>query len=222
MNKAVKAVVFDFGHVLTLPPRTEDKAWLRERCGLSAEDYDRLWVGLRPELDRGTLTIDEYWGRLAAAGGSEPTPALLHELGRRDMESWTRPNRAMFRWARELRRGGWVTGILSNMPPEFLQLLAERFPEAEEFAPRIFSCQVGMIKPEPDIFLYCLRELGLPPEEVLFLDDTPPNVHAAAGLGIQALVFHSAADCARELEESFALPALDPAEPVGEPLGVKG
>ena len=222
MKTAVKAVVFDFGHVLTLPPRAEETAWLRERCSLGAEDFDRLWVGQRHELDRGTLSIDEYWSRILAAGGKAPSPFLLSELAQRDMESWMRPNRPMLRWARELRRGGWVTGILSNMPPGFLALLEERFPEAEEFSPRIFSCQVGMIKPEPGIFLHCLRELGLPPEEVLFLDDTPQHVHVATGLGIQALVFHSVADCARDLEVRFALPVLDPAEPAAELLEAKG
>ena len=36
MKVKVKAVIFDFGHVLTLPPRPENQAWLAQRCGLAA------------------------------------------------------------------------------------------------------------------------------------------------------------------------------------------
>lgn len=214
MKRAVKAVLFDFGHVLSLPPLPEDTLWLRERCGLSAGEYTRLYFELRHEFDRGALSPEGYWSRMLAAGGVPATAGLLRELERRDMESWTRPNLPVLQWAGELRRGGWATGILSNMPPGFLPLLENCFPETSEFAPRVFSSRVGMIKPEPGIFQHALCELGLPPGQVLFLDDMPRNVHAALALGLQAVVFHSVEDCARQLAEGFELPALLPAEAV--------
>jgi len=67
---------------------------------------------------------------------------------------------------------------------------------------------VGRIKPEPEIFGVCLKRLGLPAQEVLFLDDHPANAAAASRLGLQALEFRSPAQCARELEGRFELPRL--------------
>jgi len=53
-----------------------------------------------------------------------------------------------------------------------------------EFA--ISSHQVGLCKPDPAIFTLALERAQLPPESVMFFDDLPGNVAAAAALGIDA------------------------------------
>jgi putative hydrolase of the HAD superfamily len=209
MKVKVKAVIFDFGHVLTLPPRPANQAWLAERCGLGREEYLRAFHELRPEVDRGTMSLSEFWERMARRGGRTASGPLLRELGEKDLEAWTRPNPAMFAWAEELRRGGWLTAILSNMPPDFMPMLREHFPESSRFAPAVFSCHLGLIKPEPGIYRHCLELLGLPAERTLFLDDMPVNVAAARGLGLHALEFHSVEASAGRLAEQFELPAID-------------
>jgi putative hydrolase of the HAD superfamily len=222
MKVKVKAVIFDFGHVLSLPPRPEEAAWLRESCGLAAEEYARAFHELRPELDRGTMPITEYWGLMLRRGGRTGSPELLASLAEHDLASWTHPNRPVLRWAEELRRGGWLTAILSNMPPEFVPFLTEHFPEISRFCPAVFSCQEGLIKPEPDIFLRCLRRLGLGAREVLFLDDMAVNVESAKRLGLYAVQFRSLEECARELEASFELPLPESGRPLGRPAEVTG
>jgi len=209
MKVKVKAVIFDFGHVLTLPPRPENQAWLAERCGLGREEYLRAFHELRPEVDRGTMSLSEFWERMARRGGRIASAPQLRELGEKDLEAWTRPNTAMFAWAEELRRGGWLTAILSNMPPDFMPMLREHFPEASRFAPAVFSCHVGLVKPEAGLYRHCLELLRLPAEQTLFLDDMPVNVAAARGLGLHALEFHSVEASAGRLAEQFALPAID-------------
>lgn len=209
MKVKVQAVIFDFGHVLTLPPRPENMAWLGERCGLGREEYLAAFHELRPEADRGTMSLPEFWERMARRGGRTVSGPLLRELAEKDLEAWTRPNPAMFAWAEELRRGGWRTAILSNMPPAFLPLIREHFPEAGRFSPAVFSCQVGLVKPEPGIFRHCLEVLGLPAEQTLFLDDMPVNVAAARGLGMHALEFHSVEVSGGKLAGQFELPAIE-------------
>jgi putative hydrolase of the HAD superfamily len=209
MKVKVKAVIFDFGHVLTLPPRPENQAWLAERCGLGREEYLRAFHELRPEVDRGAMSLSEFWERMARRGGRGASGPLLRELGQKDLEAWTRPNPAMFAWAEELRRGGWRTAILSNMPPDFMPMLREHFPEASRFAPAVFSCHLGLIKPEPGIYRHCLELLGLPAGQTLFLDDMSVNVAAARGLGLHALQFHSVESSGAGLAEGFELPAIE-------------
>jgi putative hydrolase of the HAD superfamily len=215
MKVKVKAVIFDFGHVLTLPPRPENMAWLAEQCGLNREEFIRGWREMRLEVDRGTLPVPEFWARMARKGGRRLDPGLLAAIEERDLEAWTQPSPAMFAWAEELRRGGWATAILSNMPPVFLPWLEEHFPDVTRFRPAVFSGEVGMVKPEPGIYLRCLHLLGLPASETLFLDDLAVNVAAARSLGIHALEFHSVEVSGGRLNEHFELPAL-------EPLGVQG
>jgi putative hydrolase of the HAD superfamily len=209
MKVKVKAVVFDFGHVLSLPPRPENWAWLAERCGLGSEEFLRAFHELRPEVDRGTLPVTEFWAGMARRGGRAASGRLLHELVEQDLEAWTRPNPAMFAWAEELRRGGWLTAILSNMPPAFMPYLEKNFPEVARFTPAVFSCHVGLIKPEPGIYRHCLQLLGLPASETLFLDDMAVNVSAARGLGMHALEFHSVEVSGGRLAGQFELPAIE-------------
>jgi putative hydrolase of the HAD superfamily len=210
MKVKIKAVIFDFGHVLSLPPRPENMAWLAERCGLGQEEFLRAFHELRPEADRGTLPMTEFWAAMARRGGRTASARLLRELREQDLQAWTRPNPAMFAWAEELRRGGWLTAILSNMPADFMPLLREQFPEVSRFSPAVFSWQVGMVKPEPGIFRHCLRLLDLPAAQALFLDDMPVNVAAARGLGLNALQFHSVETSGGRLAEEFELPAIEP------------
>jgi len=166
------------------------------------------------------MSLSGFWEQMARRGGRSASGPLLRELGQKDLEAWTRPNPAMFAWAEELRRGGWLTAILSNMPPDFMPMLREHFPEASRFAPAVFSCHVGLIKPEPGIYRHCLELLGLPAGQTLFLDDTAVNVESARRLGLHALQYRCLEDCARQVEEGFELPLLKSAQPSGEPAEV--
>ncbi len=210
MKVKVKAVIFDFGHVLSLPPRPENMAWLAEHCGLAREEFIRGWREMRLEVDRGTVPVTEFWTRMARRGGRTLSRQLLQAMEERDLEAWTRPNTAMFAWAEELRTAGWATAILSNMPPSFLPYLEKHFPEVSRFQPAVFSCRVGMVKPEPGIYLHCLQLLGLPAAQTLFLDDMAVNVAAARSLGMHAQEFHTVEASGGRLAEQFELPALEP------------
>ena len=213
MKNPIKAVIFDYGGVLSLQPRPEEVRRLRELCALSAEAFERLYFGMRPELDRDSMTGQEYWSRLLEAGGVAPSERLIRSLTARDLAGWTHPNQPLVSWARRLRRGGWRTALLSNMPASFLPALEHRFRALLEFEPRIYSCQVRMIKPEPEIFHHCLKLLEAKPEEVLFLDDNAENAASALRLGIHALHYDSLERIAVELRKCFALPELAAPEP---------
>ena len=208
MKQRVKAVVFDFGGVLSKQPRAAEIRRMSAACGLAPEAFLELFRELRPDYDRGTLSTAAYWQRFLQAAGRAPEDGLIAWLQTRDLASWSRARRSMVRWSRSLRRGGWATAVLSNMPRELRAPIERRFRWLAEFPVRVYSCEVGRIKPEPEIFTLCLDRLGLRAQEVLFLDDHPDNVAAASRLGLQALVFHSPAQFARELEEGFDLPGL--------------
>jgi putative hydrolase of the HAD superfamily len=64
----------------------------------------------------------------------------------------------------------------------------------DEFDTQIYSCEVGMVKPEPEIYHHCCKQLGCQPDEALFLDDKKVNTEGAKRAGMQSYVFHSAAD----------------------------
>ncbi len=98
--------------------------------------------------------------------------------------------------------GPYRTGLLSNasdaVTPAFI---AERYGLGGLFDVEIVSALVGLAKPDPAIFRLALERLGTAPEATIFVDDYPPNVAAAAALGIQALHFTGYEALIAELEQ---------------------
>jgi putative hydrolase of the HAD superfamily len=60
---------------------------------------------------------------------------------------------------------------------------------SQVFDGQFYSCELGAAKPDRLYFTTILDELALPPQRVLFLDDSAPNVEAAAGLGIRSALY---------------------------------
>jgi putative hydrolase of the HAD superfamily len=208
MNNTIEAVIFDFGGVLGLPQDPVRAAAMATLCGLSLSDFFPLYQRDRLELDRGTLSTDEYWGRIVAAGGVAPSRDLIDRVEREDALGWTRVNEQMVDWSAELRAAGYRTAILSNMPVDKLAFMKEsgRFHWIGNFDPAIFSCDYSLVKPEPTIYRLCLDKLGVAPERCLFLDDSPVNVEGARACAIHALHFRSAVEAAEVLQGTWGLP----------------
>lgn len=80
---------------------------------------------------------------------------------------------------------------LTNWSAEKFPIARRRFGFLDHFAGIVVSGEVGLIKPEPAIFEHLCRSHGLEPERTVFIDDSQPNVEAAAALGFRALQFRS-------------------------------
>jgi putative hydrolase of the HAD superfamily len=63
----------------------------------------------------------------------------------------------------------------------------------------VVSGLVGMVKPEPRIYEHLLASYGLQAAETVFIDDLPVNVEAARAVGLHAILFEDAGQCARAL-----------------------
>jgi putative hydrolase of the HAD superfamily len=91
---------------------------------------------------------------------------------------------------------------LSNMNPVHWERKASHWPMMARFEHVFLSQQMGMVKPDPEIFAHVLSELGTDPAATVFLDDNELNVQAARESGIVAVVtagVDAAAAALREL-----------------------
>jgi putative hydrolase of the HAD superfamily len=199
MSKAIRAVVFDFGGVLTLPPTDRDLEKLRQLTGLDASTFVDRFASFRGAYDSGLLNSREYWARVIDSRGNPPDADRLKALFETDVAGWTRINEAVLQWAFRLQERGMRTGILSNMPRDLLRWIRRRFAWIERFEPAVFSCDLGFNKPQAEIYRACLQALGLAGSEVLFLDDRQENVAGAERLGIRALLFRNLPDALTQI-----------------------
>jgi putative hydrolase of the HAD superfamily len=194
---ALRAVVFDYGIVLTGPPDAAAWANLLRITGLPEKQFEPLYWADRPAYDEGTLTGIDYWQKLLREANLPP--GLAEELNRWDVRLWTVENPEMVAWQLKLKQRGLLTAILSNMGDDVLASVKREFNWIHRFDVLVWSCQLGIAKPDPAIYRHTLAELGTQPEETLFIDDKRPNVEAARALGIQAIEYFSVEHLREEL-----------------------
>jgi putative hydrolase of the HAD superfamily len=190
----LKAVIFDYGKVLSLPPTEQQWQSLSARFAQPLQRFQQIYWGHREELDRGTLDNVHYWQKVGKDCGLSISEAEALELIEQDNAQWTSESPETLAFARDLHGAGFRTAILSNMEHRMLATMRRKLTWLGEFDVQMYSCEVGTVKPEPEIYLECCRRLGCRPEEALFLDDKKVNTEAAKKVGMRSYVFHSAAD----------------------------
>jgi putative hydrolase of the HAD superfamily len=188
---ALRAVVFDFGMVLSDVPDPVAHAALGRITGLAAEELDRFYWIDRHAYDEGKLTGLTFWQKLASDAGLRLSQQAIEELTTWDARMWTTQNPAMVAWQQRLKERGLHTAILSNMGDSVHANIERELAWIKRFDVLVWSYQLGIAKPDPAIYRDVLKKLGTQPEETLFLDDKLVNVEAAGALGMKGIVFSS-------------------------------
>jgi len=210
----LKAVIFDYGDVLCLPPKPEDIEGSAQILGTSSDLFWALWHRHRDPYDRGDLSPEAYWRRVAEDAGRSIDTGQVRELADRDLAMWSRLNPAMLGWREELSATGMKTAVLSNMNTEMVQYARRNFPWLNQVNWATFSAEVKLIKPDPAIYEHCLRGLGVAPSESLFIDDREVNLAAARAMGIHGIQYKSIAQLRNDLDAA-GFPTLPPDTAVG-------
>jgi putative hydrolase of the HAD superfamily len=187
----IRAVIFDFGGVLCFHPTPEQVAEAARITGVSIERFDRAMWTNRLEYDAGRVEPREYWREVARLADSPFGDAAVSALESIDIEFWNRFDERMLAWVRLLRRRGFGTAILSNLPRPLGEALRARSHFLEHFDHITFSYELGLIKPERAIYEHAKRGLGIDGREALFLDDRLGNIEGAIEAGLQALLYAS-------------------------------
>ncbi len=199
------AVVFDYGRVLSTSPSREELAVLATLSGVSESTFFELYSNTRDHYDRGHADCKQHWQRFAEVAQVEIPPEAVERIVAMESVIWTKINAETIELAREIKARGLKTAILSNMPFDLLAELRRKFDWLDEFEVQIWSCDLGVIKPDAEIYQACLTALGCEPRRTLFFDDRPRNVEGAKRVGMEAHVFESAAQARAIVERGLRL-----------------
>jgi glucose-1-phosphatase len=80
------------------------------------------------------------------------------------------------------------TAVVSNAWPNASERCRTHWNLHEGFDELVFSCEVGLAKPDPAIYETTCERLGVPTREAVFIDDKQQNVEAAAALGMRGVL----------------------------------
>ena len=102
-------------------------------------------------------------------------------------------------------RGKYKLGLLSNDVSHWNAYLRQRFALNPLMDAITVSGDIGIAKPNPQIFAHMAEKLGVPPSACLLVDDAPYNVLAAQAAGMQSVLFaRDAVPCGTNSVATFA------------------
>lgn len=194
-----QGVILDFGGVLTkVRPRNVILRRCEEELGLpKGALMEVLFSGEHwYAVSTGRASPEEYWQCVRHALGGH-VPAVLAPF-RDSPFAYEELNQRMIALVRRLHRT-YTTALLSNATPSLDSLLADHGLTVL-FDVIVNSSRVGLRKPDPTIYQLTVEQMGLLPEQCLFVDDKERNIAVARALGMQAILFRSAAHLARYLQ----------------------
>ena len=204
----MQGLIVDWGGVLTMPIHTAIGNWLKA-TGVDRDHYGAVlarWVQPSPgvispihRLERGELAVEEFEHLLAAALAQEGSTVAAQGLVRAMFADLSIYEDTMTSLVTRAHAAGIRTALLSNSWGNDY----DRSDWQEMFDAVVISGEVGMRKPDREIFELALGRIGLPAGECVFVDDIPRNVAAAVQAGLVGIVHRSFDETAGELESLF-------------------
>jgi len=199
---AHSALLVDFGGVLTSNVFDSFREFC-EREGLEPGAVKRLFredpeaLALLRRLERGELSEDAFSERFAPMLGVSDHGGLVDRLF-----AGMRADEAMVDAVRRARAGGVRTALVSNSWGSG-RYDRDAFPEL--FDAVVISGEVGLHKPEPEIFHLAADRVEAAPESCVFVDDLKENCAGAEAVGMTAVLHRGAETTVPELERLLGL-----------------
>jgi epoxide hydrolase-like predicted phosphatase len=198
LREAKRGLLVDFGGVLTTNVFDSFRAFCVAE-GLPPDTIkekfrsDPRALGLLRQLEKGELTAQEFSPQFAAVVGVADSNGLVERLF-----AGIGPDDAMLGAVRAARAAGIRTGLISNSWGNGIAydpaLMEELFDAV------VISGDVGLHKPQAEIFELGAEKIGVPAAESVFVDDLKENIAGAEAVGMTGVLHRGAGSTVPELE----------------------
>jgi putative hydrolase of the HAD superfamily len=166
-----RAVVFDLWQTLVPWPAESARelyGQMANAVGAPPDEFEQAWVSGRPGRETGPIVDSVRW--IFDDLGLDADPQVVITL-RRD---WTRgalvPRPGALSTLQQLRERGRKLGLITVCSTDVAELW-ESSAFGGLFDATVFSCEVGILKPDQRIYEICCERLGVAPEDCLFVGD---------------------------------------------------
>jgi putative hydrolase of the HAD superfamily len=191
-----KALLADFGGVLTTDIWSSFAAFCEQR-GLDADAARRLFkenpdaLAVLRGLETGEVEPGDFENRFAEMLGTGPE-GLVEGLF-----AGLQPNEPMVNAVERAQEVGVPTGLISNswVMDHYTEEIRELFDVV------VISAEVGLHKPQPEIYRLAAEQLGVKPEDCVFVDDLRENCAGAEAVGMTAVLHRDTEQTIAQLEE---------------------
>jgi FMN phosphatase YigB (HAD superfamily)/DNA-binding XRE family transcriptional regulator len=175
---------------------------LAAATGAPADMVETAFWHYNDDVCRGVLSMSDFNAKLAERLGVDQVNWQDHYLETVEPIS---EMHELLQWASER----YKVGLLTNIMPGLLSSMRQRAQlPSVNYDAIVDSSEVGAIKPEAKVYEIAQQRAGVPPEEILLIDDSRANLMAAEKLGWHVLWFD---DARPEEAATRARQALEPA-----------
>lgn len=179
------AFLFDIGNVILSFDFSKAAERLSPKCRLSPEEGLREVAPLVDPFERGEMTPEQF---IAVASNKMGYEGSAEEF-RAAFEDIFDLNERVVELIESLDRRDHPLHLLSNTNRLHVPYFERTWPVFERFSGRIYSCDVGVMKPDPEIFRITIDSLDLDPGSTIYIDDLPANCEAGAEAGLRAIPY---------------------------------
>jgi glucose-1-phosphatase len=198
-GKKYKAIIFDIGRVLIRLDIARAQRGLAEGLAMSPQE---LWTAIEKDprwkdLQEGRMSARDWHLHLS-------TKLKLPLSFQKFTDVWNLALDPQPIHSSEFFAGlakSYRLALLSNTDPIHVAHLESTYDFYQYFPAgrRIYSCVVGVSKPNPVIYQAALKACKAAAQESVYIDDIRENVEAAERLGMTGVQYHSA----EQLEQDF-------------------
>lgn len=197
MENKIKVVIWDMGGVLLRSEGRKARLGLSEKYNVPLDELYALVFNSETaqRATVGEIDESEVWNdvgkRLNITG---------NELKHFQDQFWAddRLDEDLVQFIRSLKVD-YKTALLSNAWSGARNVLTVLRPCIDAFHFSIFSCEVGLAKPDPAIYHKMLAMVGVEPQEAIFVDDVQENIDAANKVGIHGIRFIDSLQARRDV-----------------------
>jgi epoxide hydrolase-like predicted phosphatase len=199
-NGRLHGLLVDYGGVLTTNVWDSFRAFC-EAEGIDREEVKRAFrdrpeaMALLRRLEAGELTEEEFSPLFGPIIGVRED---RHEGLVDRLFAGMQPEVGMIEALRRARAAGLKTGLISN---SWGRGRYDRESFSELFDGVVISGEVGLYKPQPEIFHLGAERVGLTPPQCVFVDDLRENCEGAEAVGMTAVLHRGADASLKRLEE---------------------
>lgn len=189
MKPNIKAIIFDMGGVILRTQDRKPREKLGRKFNKSYNEMDHLIYGTdsAKKATRGEIAEEEHREMVLKQFGlsMEDQDWFFGEFWGGDVK-----DQELVDYIFELKKN-YITALLSNAWSRAREDIEPRYQFLDAFDFSVFSAEIKMAKPDPQIYEWVLEQIKVKPEEAVFVDDFVENIRAANQLGIHGILFES-------------------------------
>lgn len=191
----ITTIIFDFYDVYMEGIIGSHKYFEKELSTPVSEEY--FYNEDHNKFMLGQITEDKYWESVIKMNSWNISVNLLKNAARKNFTEIKGTREIIER----LQKQGYTLALLSNHGKEWAEYCERKYSYHKFFRHVVYSFQVGITKPNKEIFLLILKQLQAKPQECLFIDDYENNIATAKKLGFNVIQFTSVKNLRKRLKE---------------------